>query len=155
AQNLVDAINAVWTQQANVVFTLGSSEKALIKGIAPDAMGVDITNDAILKELVAAKGSAKGLTAFMVRLAFDNGKAVNGVTNAEAGVALISDNCGNTTIAHEAGHYLGAVDDQGRFAGRYGHPGSQATEMLMRDGGAGSKIPYGAVSDFNKGYTTK
>src|SRR5664279_3496695 len=31
AQGLVDAINAIWTPQANVVFTLGSSEKALIK----------------------------------------------------------------------------------------------------------------------------
>jgi hypothetical protein len=136
-----------------VVFTLGSSEKALIKGISSDAAGVDITNDSILKELVAAKGSAKGLTAFMVRVAFDNGSAVNGVTNGEAGVALISDTRGSTTLAHEAGHYLGAVNDKGNFTGRYGHPGSQATDMLMRDGGAGSKIPYSAVSDFNKGYT--
>ena len=112
-------------------------------------------NAAILKELIAAKGSAKGLTAFMVNQALDNGKVVNGVTNAKDGVALISDNRGDSTIAHEAGHYLGAVDDKGKFISTYGHPGSQAVEMLMRDGGAGRKIPYGRVPDFNKGYTSK
>ena len=67
----------------------------------------------------------------------------------------ISDNRGDSTIAHEAGHYLGAVDDKGKFISTYGHPGSQAVEMLMRDGGAGRKIPYGRVPDFNKGYTSK
>jgi len=155
AQALVDVMNTIWTPQANVVFTLGSSDKAVIKAINPDAKGVEITDAAILKELKEAKGSAQGLTAFMVRQALDGGDVVSGVTNAEAGVALISDSRGDSTIAHEAGHYLGAVDDKGKFTGRYGHKGSQAVEMLMRDGGAGYKIPYGAVSDFNKGYTSK
>jgi hypothetical protein len=155
AQSLVDAMNAIWIPQANVVFTLGSPEKAIIKGISPQAAGVDITNDAILKELIAAKGGAKGLTAFMVNQAFDNRKVVNGVTDAKLGIALISDNRRESTIAHEAGHYLGAVDEKGKFSSRYGHPGSQALEMLMRDEGAGRKIPYGMASDFNKGYTSK
>ncbi|MGB8463722.1 MAG: hypothetical protein WCE49_02120 [Terrimicrobiaceae bacterium] len=155
AQSLVDAMNAIWIPQANVVFTLESPDKAVIKGISPQATGVDITNAAIAKELIAAKGSAKGLTAFMVNQALDNGKVVNGVTDAKAGIALISDNRRDSTIAHEAGHYLGAVDDKGKFISTYGHPGSQAAEMLMRDGGSGRKIPYGRVPDFNKGYTSK
>ena len=155
AQALVDEMNAIWIPQANVVFTLESPAKAVIKGISPQATAVDIMNAAILKELIAAKGSAKGLTAFMVNQALDDGEVVNGVTNAKDGVALISDNRGDSTVAHEAGHYLGAVDDKGKFISTYGHPGSQAVEMLMRDGGAGRKIPYGRVPDFNKGYTSK
>ena len=155
AQALVDAMNAIWTPQANVVFTLDSSAKVVIKGISPQATGVDITNAAIAKELIAAKGSAKGLSAFMVHQALDNRKVVNGVTDASSGIALISDDRGDSTIAHEAGHYLRAVDEKGKFISTYGHPGSQAAEMLMRDGGAGRKIPYGVVSDFNKGYTSK
>jgi hypothetical protein len=155
AQSLVDAMNAIWISQANVVFTLASPDKAVIKGISPQATGVDITNAAIAKELIAAKGSAKGLTAFLVNQALDNGKVVDGVTDATVGIALISDKRRDSTIAHEAGHYLGAVDDKGKFISTYGHPGSQADEMLMRDGGSGRKIPYGMASDFNKGYTSK
>jgi hypothetical protein len=138
AQSLVDAMNAIWTPQANVVFTLESSDKAVIKGISPQATGVDITNAAI-----------------MVNQALDNGKVVNGVTDAKVGIALISDKRCDSTIAHEAGHYLGAVDDKGKFISTYGHPGSQAVKMLMRDAGSGRKIPYGMVPDFNKGYTSK
>ena len=155
AQALVDEMNVIWIPQANVVFTLEPSAKAVIKGLSPKATGVDITNAAISKELSAARGSAKGLTAFMVNQAFDDGKAVNGVTNDSLGIALISDTRGDSTIAHEAGHYLGAVDDKGKFSTSYGHPGSQAADMLMRDGGAGRKIPYSRVPDFNKGYTSK
>lgn len=155
AKSLVDAMNVIWTRQANVVFALGSPEKAVIKSISPDAQGVDITNQAVLKELVDAKGSAKGLTAFMVHQALDKGKIVNGVTDVEAGVSLISDIRRDSTIAHEAGHYLGSVDEKGKYITNYGHPGPQTAEMLMRDGGAGRKIPYSMVSDFNKGYTSK
>jgi hypothetical protein len=108
-----------------------------------------------MKELITAKVSAKGLTAFMVNQALDNRKVVNGVTDAKVGISLISDKRRDSTIAHEAGHYLGAVDDKGKFSSTYGHPGSQADEMLMRDGGSGHKIPYGMVPDFNKGYTSK
>ena len=136
AQSLVNAMNVIWTPQANVVFTLESNAKAVIKGISPKATGVDITNAAIMKELIAAKGETRGFTAFMVNQALDNGKKVNGVTDSKAGIALISDQRRDSTIAHEAGHYLGAADGS-----TYGHPGSQADEMLMRDGGAGRKIP--------------
>jgi hypothetical protein len=34
---------------------------------------------------------------------------------------------------------------------RYGHQGTDP-KLLMRDGGAGSKIPFSIVTDFNKGY---
>jgi len=155
AQSLVDVMNVIWTPQANVVFTLGSTDKAVVKGISAQATGVDITDSAIMKELIEVKGSTKGLTAFMVNQAIDNGKVVNGVTDASVGIALISDKRSDSTIAHEAGHYLGAVDDKGKFSTKYGHPGSQDASMLMRDGGAGRKIPYGMASDFNKGYTSK
>jgi hypothetical protein len=156
AQSLVDVMNAIWNPQANVIFTLDSPEKAVLKSISPEAVAVDITNEALLKELIAAKGSARGLTAFMVYQALDNRKVVNGVTHPKAGVALISDNRLESTIAHEAGHYIGSVDENGKYGGMdYGHPGPQTAEMLMRSEGAGRKIPYGRVPDFNKGYTSK
>ena len=95
------------------------------------------------------------MTAFMVHQALDKRSVLNGVTYASLGISLISDDRVDSTIAHEGGHYLGAVDDKGKFNKTYGHPGSQAVEMLMRDAGAGRKIPYSVVSDFNKGYTSK
>ena len=130
-------------------------DKSAIKVIPPGAVGVDITDAAVLKELVTAKGSSKGFVAYLVNQALDAGKTVNGVTDVKLGVSLISDKRRDSTIAHEAGHYLGSVDDKGKFTGTYGHPGSQAEHMLMRDGGSGRKIPYAVVSDFNKGYTSK
>ncbi len=60
---------------------------------------------------------------------------------------------GNALVggAHEAGHYLGALSESGKFSARYGHQGTDPI-LLMRDGGPGYKIPFSLVTDFNKGY---
>ncbi len=88
---------------------------------------------------------------FLVKAARDNSGLVNGVTEAANGIALISDSRSDTTMAHEAGHFLGALNENGKYSQQYGHQGTDA-DLLMRDGGAGRKIPYGEVTDFNKGY---
>ena len=54
-------------------------------------------------------------------------------------------------MAHEAGHFLGSLSESGKFSMRYGHQGT-AANLLMRAGGAGYKIPFSLVTDFNKGY---
>jgi hypothetical protein len=55
-------------------------------------------------------------------------------------------------LAHEAGHLLGSLNENGTYSGiDYGHQGTDP-ELLMRGGGAGWKIPYSIVTDFNKGF---
>lgn len=153
AAALLAKMNAIWTAQANVVFSLGKSDPALIGGgLTPESTGADIKNPALLDSLKKQRDPDAGLTMFLVKQAYDGSDVVNGVTNSEAGVALISDSRSESTLAHEAGHYLGAVNEKGKFLNRYGHKGTDP-ELLMRDGGAGWKIPFGLVGDFNKGYT--
>ena len=108
-------------------------------------------NSTTFPSFESMKDPAAALTAFLVRRAYDDGARVSGVTNAKAGLCLIGDDRTENTLAHEAGHYLGALDESGKFSQRYGHQGTDP-DLLMRDGGAGRKIPFGQATDFNKGY---
>jgi hypothetical protein len=87
----------------------------------------------------------------MVKRAVNRDSKDLGVINSEAGISLISDDRSDSTMAHEAGHFLGSLSESGKFSQRYGHQGTDAN-LLMRAGGAGHKIPYSLVPDFNKGY---
>lgn len=151
AQSLLDQMNLVWEPQANIVFQLARTDPALIDGLSPTSAGADIQNSAMAASFKSNKDPAADLTVFLVRRAFDGAIPVSGVTDAKAGFALIGDNRSETTLAHEAGHFLGALNEHGKFSQRYGHQGTDP-DLLMRDGGAGRKIPYGLVTDFNKGY---
>ncbi|MGH9740744.1 MAG: hypothetical protein ACRD51_00160 [Candidatus Acidiferrum sp.] len=151
ARKLLDQMNAVWEPQANVVFDLGKTDPALIDGLSPKAIGADIQNPTLLASFMSKKDPAADFTAFLVRRALDGNSQVSGVTNSEAGFALISDDRSDRTLAHEAGHFLGSLNAHGKFSHRYGDRGLDP-DLLMRGGGAGRKIPFGLVTDFNKGY---
>ena len=153
ADKLRDEMNAIWTPQANVIFKLGKTDTAPLKVLTPQSQGADIQDPATLKELEGLKDGTN-FTAFFVGRAFDKGKSVLGVTNPKAGVALIGDDRTERTLAHEAGHFMGSYGESGKYTGDYGHQGTD-TELLMRDGGAGWRIPYGLVAGFNRGYTSK
>jgi hypothetical protein len=150
-QVLLQQMNSIWTPQANVVFQLGRTDPALIDGLSPKADGADITSPALSESFQCMKDAGAALTAFLVRRAYDGRDWVLGVTKAKDGFALIGDNRSPNTLAHEAGHFLGSLSESGRYSHEYGHQGTDA-ELLMRDGGAGRKIPFGLVPDFNKGY---
>jgi len=150
-KQLLDEMNLIWTPQANVIFKLGKTDSAPLKALAEGARVADIDDSATLTELTKLKDGSN-FTAFFVRRAF-HGKQVLGVTDEKAGVALIGDDRSDRTLAHEAGHYLGSHNDSGAFTGTYGHPGVDMD--LMREGGAGWRIPYSSVPYFNRGYTSK
>ena len=150
-QSLVDQMNAIWQPQANIVFQLAKSDPALIDGLTPKSEGADIKNPTLLASFQNQKDTSADFTAFLVRRAYDGNDVVNGVTNAKAGVVLISDSRSESTLAHEAGHFLGALGEDGKYIKDYGHQGTDP-KLLMRDGGAGWKIPFGLVPDFNKNY---
>jgi hypothetical protein len=81
----------------------------------------------------------------------NGGKADKGATNAKERVALIADSRSDSTMAHEAGHFLGALTAEGKYDSEYGHP-EKSQEMLMHVDHIGKKIPYAAVLKFNYGY---
>jgi hypothetical protein len=155
----VSSINAVWTPQANIAFKLVSSDPLIIDERDPDTQ----------KELVAAYGLKAGsvaqigevisphklvnvftkrnkttaeFTIIVVRKAIDSAKnVVNGLTIPEGAFAVVTDLRELTTMAHEAGHYIGGHDSKG---GWVDEPDWQTdnTRLLMRGGGAGWKIGF-------------
>jgi hypothetical protein len=147
---LLDQMNAIWKPQANIVFELTSTDPVTIDLLKPD-QPADITLEALKAAFVAKKDPAADLTFFMVRRAINHDNSCLGVIDAEAGFSLISDDRSDSTMAHEAGHFLGSLSESGKFSMRYGHQGTDP-DLLMRAGGAGYRIPYSLVTDFNKGY---
>jgi hypothetical protein len=147
---LLEQMNAIWKPQANVMFELSQTEPVTIDELKP-GQPADITNEALKAAFIARKDPAAALTFFMVKRAVNRDSQDLGVVNSEAGISLISDDRSESTMAHEAGHFLGSLSESGKFSMRYGHQGT-APNLLMRAGGAGQKIPYSLVTDFNKGY---
>jgi hypothetical protein len=157
---LVDEMNAIWIPQANVLFKLVASSRVtidaakLVKALGKDfnrelPENVDITRygDAFQREIA----SDADLTFFLLYKVSDSGSTsttfrgdrdrVLGVTRREGKFALISDDRTSSTMAHEAGHFRGS-----------GHTESSKEDLLMRDGGAGTKIPYDAALSLNGKY---
>ena len=152
-QALVDEVNKIWKPQANVVFALGKTGAVTLPGHTPDSVGANIEDAALLKELKKLK-DGDHFTAFFVKKAFHGRKPVKGVTDVEAGVALIGDDRSERTLAHEAGHFLGSHGAKDKYERTYGHQGTDQ-DLLMPDGAPGRRIPYDQVTDFNGGYTSK
>ena len=89
------------------------------------------------------------------------GNFPNGITLPEHGMIFMSANPGPSTLAHELGHYIGGTRKKGVWEG-FDHtydyePYQKGKEpklsdedyrMLMRDNGAGYKIPFTYVDDF-------
>ena len=103
------------------------------------------------KGFLDERDSGSALTFFLVRKVTNGGTADNGATNAKERVALIADSRSDSTMAHEAGHFLGALTAEGKYDSEYGHP-EKSQEMLMHVNHIGKKIPYAAVLKFNYGY---
>jgi hypothetical protein len=150
AKVLLDEMNTIWTPQANVVFELSKTDPVMIENLKP-GQPADITDEKLKAELIAKKDPDASLTFFMVKRAVNKDSKDLGVINSEAGISLISDDRSDTTMAHEAGHFLGSLSESGKFSMKYGHQGTDAN-LLMRAGGAGRRIPFELVTDFNKGY---
>jgi hypothetical protein len=147
---LLDQMNYIWRPQANVVYELGKTDPVTIDQLKP-GQPADITDEDLKAAFIAKKDPDADLTFFMVKRAVNKESTDLGVINSEAGFSLISDDRSDFTMAHEAGHFLGSLSEKGKFSMKYGHQGT-ADNLLMRAGGAGSKIPFHLVTDFNKGY---
>jgi hypothetical protein len=149
-QKLLDEMNAIWNPQANVYFELGRTDAATIDGLSPqtDAIEMQKLPKGFLDERDLV-GSA--LTFFLVRKVMDGGTADKGSTNAKERLSLIGDSRSESTMAHEAGHFLGALNAEGKYDSEYGHP-EKSDEMLMHVHHVGKKIPYSAITKFNYGY---
>jgi hypothetical protein len=147
---LLKEMNAIWNSQANVYFELGSTDVAKIDGVEPQAV-IEATKlvDGFLDERKKDKDSA--LTFFLVYRVRDGGSPARGVTIAKDRISLIGDDRSDSTMAHEAGHFLGSLSEKGNYSSEYGHPESDE-EMLMHEHRKGTKIPYSAVPNFNYGY---
>jgi hypothetical protein len=148
-QKLLDEMNAIWNPQANVYFELGRTDAATIDGLSPQADAIEMQK--LPKGFLDERDSGSALTFFLVRKVTNGGNADNGVTNAKERVALIADSRSDSTMAHEAGHFLGALTAEGKYDSEYGHP-EKSQEMLMHAEHIGKKIPYAAVLKFNYGY---
>lgn len=145
---LLKEMNAIWNLQANVYFEpLGRTDVATIDGVATQAV-IEATKlqDGFLQE----RDKDSALTFFLVYRVRD-GRPVRGFTIAKDRISLIGDDRSDSTMAHEAGHFLGSLNEKGNYSSEYGHPENDQ-EMLMHEYHTGTKIPYSAVPNFNYGY---
>jgi hypothetical protein len=162
-----DSMNAIWTPQANIKFELISSEPALIdtrdrstREALGRGFGLKDPNTAVLgPEIHPAKVrdvfkrhmiSDAHMTFFLVDKLRMGSEQPQGTMNS-LGMGFIKGNHAPTTFAHEAGHFLGGTVEKGEWD-NHGHTFDKDTHkdvrMLMRDGGAGWKIPFSLVKHF-------
>jgi hypothetical protein len=146
---LLKEMNAIWNPQANIYFELGSTDPATIEGVSPQAEYFEMQKlpDGFLKE----RDDHSALTFFLVHRVRDGGTPDNGATTAKDRISLIANSRSDSTMAHEAGHFLGSLNEKGNYSSKYGHP-ENSQEMLMHAQHTGNKIPYSAVPNFNYGY---
>ena len=148
-KKLLGEMNAIWNVQANVYFELGRTDPATIDGLSLQADTIEMKK--LPPGFLDERDSGSALTFFLVRKVTDGGTADNGATKAKEGVSLIADSRSDSTMAHEAGHFLGALNEKGKYDSEYGHP-EESQEMLMHVHHTGKKIPYSAITKFNYGY---
>jgi hypothetical protein len=150
-QKLLDQMNAIWLPQANVYFELGRVDPAKIAGLSPQSQTIEMQK---LPKGFLDEQDAKLLTFFMVPKVTNGKTHDRGATNAKERIALIAESRADSTMAHEAGHFLGSLSEKGNYSSEYGHP-EKTQNMLMHEYHTGTKIPYGAVPNFNYGYHSK
>jgi hypothetical protein len=153
-----DGMNAVWIPQTNMSFELVPSQPAFIdirdkatrtelgKGfglrdpdgaVFPPELTPAKMEEVFKKHLVADAA----LTFFLV----DKLRGGDSGLTLPSGMAFIRGNHGLTTFAHEAGHFLGGSVVKGAWDDlhhTYDKDEKKDLRMLMRDGGAGWKIPF-------------
>jgi hypothetical protein len=152
-------MNAVWTPQTNIVFSLGSTDPVQIKEIAFDSGGPSRTNPDHAQALTKARDQGADLTIFFAKLVFDPpptthtpwNYAKNGYTDAKNGFCAVADGRLEFTIEHEEGHFLGALNAKGQYEKDYGHSGGQ--DIMNIDIKSNGIIPLAMAKIFNKGST--
>jgi hypothetical protein len=153
------AMNAVWIPQTNMVFQLIRSEPAFIddrdkdtKATLAKGFGLKDANTAVFPPEVDAHKMQDVFRKHMVEgahLTFFVVDKLHGGANGTtlpAGMAFVKSNHGATTFAHEAGHYLGGRLVNGAWDDL--KDTERPIKMLMRDGGAGWKIPFDLAERF-------
>ena len=152
-------MNAVWTPQTNIVFSLGSTDPVSIKEIAFDSGGPSRINPDHAQALTNARDKGADLTIFFAKLVFDPpptshtpwNYAKNGYTDAKNGFCAVADGRLDFTIEHEEGHFLGALDAKGQFDKDFGH--STGQDIMNIDIPSNGIIPLSLAKKFNKGST--
>jgi hypothetical protein len=171
----LDMINSIWTPQTQIAFELVTAPPSIVddrdpktKKLIADAYGVKDMAYAKLTDTIYAEKAAKifdplrvgaaDITIYVVERIDNAGRLPAGTTlPGETGIFV----CGNrfpSTMAHEIGHYLGgemknkAWDPMGHKDDLVYNPKSKSWDLtpedyrlLMRDGGAGFKIPFAHV----------
>jgi hypothetical protein len=158
-QAMLDHMNMVWANQANIIWSLGDQSPALIDAIDIRAEGPNRDNDAQNQALSAKRDKGSVLTIFFSKKAFDPQGAktsapwtfgVNGYTRAERGFCVVADGRLDFTIEHEEGHFLGALDASGKFVADYPH--SSGNNIMNISGKSNGIIPASMATVFNKGF---
>lgn len=167
----VNVMNAIWTPQTQIRFKLVDWSDAFINDSDPKvrakiakALGLRDEGNAKLGEYIDTgalaplfaeyKSPGADVTIFVVDKIWSTTPPA-GRTESEWGMIFIASQHFPPTFAHEMGHALGAGYVDGnwrRFVHTYNvEPGTSETEdtrYLMRDGGAGYKIPFKYVEKF-------
>ena len=174
----LEVVNEVWTPQTQMRFEHISSPPAIIddrdpkvREIIRKALGLKELTHATLADTVQAKKLAElfipykvsgaDVTIFYVDKIYSTSAPPSGQTIAEHGMIFMAANRFRSTLAHELGHYLGGDKKNGVWDGfdhtydteidpRTKEPRlvDEDYRMLMRDGGAGYKIPFKHISKF-------
>ena len=150
-QKLLDEMNAIWIPQANVYFELGLTDPATIEGLSPQTDTIEMQK--LPPGFLDKRDSGSALTFFLVPKVTNGKTHDKGATNAKERIALIGESRSDSTMAHEAGHFLGSLSAGGKYSSEYGHP-EKNKDMLMHEYHTGKKIPYSAVPNFNYGYSS-
>jgi hypothetical protein len=166
----INMMNSIWSPQTNMAFELVPSSpalvdtsdeptrEALVKGFGlkdPDSavLAPDVEPTKLKDLFKKLKVDGANITFFLVERLKDGSEQPDGITMHMAeGIAFIAGHHGRSTFAHEAGHFLGGhFEADGRWHGlRHtgDTPQSRDARMLMRDRGAGWKIPFPLVEQF-------
>jgi len=149
-KKLRDEMNAIWIPQANVHFELGRVDPAIIEGLSPQTDTIEM--EKLPPGFIDKRDSESSVLTFFLVPKVTNGKTHDrGATIAKERIALIGESRSDSTMAHEAGHFLGSLSEGGKYSSEYGHP-EKDKDMLMHEWHTGKKIPYSAVPNFNYGY---
>ena len=166
----VAQMNAIWTPQTNVAFDLVPSgdldvdqndpktQAALVKAYGLKSAATFQSESTVWADKnwdVFAPYAVPGaqMTFFVVHKLMSGGSNKtygrggdfpNGVMNRELGISFVCDTRLPSTFAHEAGHYIGNM----------GHKGTDI-KLLMRDEGAGYKIPFDLAKHFRETFAKR
>lgn len=158
----VAKMNAIWRPQTNIVFELVPSSDLDVDDKDPKTAGelgiaygmnvpatfraqTAVWSDKNTAWFAQHKVQGTHITFFVVHMIHWGGDPVygkggtkpNGTMNRPTGVSFISDIRLPATFAHEAGHYIGDMSHKG-----------EDIKLLMRDNGAGYKIPFALAQRF-------